>query len=106
MKRVIRDGNVAVLVSRGYGAGWSTWCTSDDIKEKLMFDPVLVQMLEDDMSIEDMTYYVNVAYPDQYVGGLKDLGIHWVPQGERFRIDEYDGAESIVLESEEKWVTA
>ena len=25
MEKIIEDGKVAVLVSKGYGAGWSTW---------------------------------------------------------------------------------
>jgi hypothetical protein len=34
------------------------------------------------------------------------LTVAWVPVGERFQIDEYDGAESIILEAEEVWIVA
>lgn len=30
MKKLIRDGKVAVLVSPGFGAGWSTWNGDDE----------------------------------------------------------------------------
>ena len=44
MEKLIVDGKVAVLVSRGFGAGWSTWMS--DYPE-CVFDPVLAQMLID-----------------------------------------------------------
>ena len=33
IEKVVRDGKVAVLVSPGYGAGWSTWniCLAEEI---------------------------------------------------------------------------
>jgi hypothetical protein len=37
---------VAVLVSAGYGAGWSTWAT-DEYREAYLFHPKLVQMVEE-----------------------------------------------------------
>jgi len=103
--KVVRDGMVAVLVSRGFGAGWSTWCY-DDNKEKLMYDPTLVELVESDVSLEDMAYYVRTAYPDQYVGGLQGLHVEWVPQGTRFRINEYDGAETVEILNLETWEVA
>ena len=47
-----------------------------------------------------------LKYQDEYFGGLEDLEVKWVPVGARFRIDEYDGAETLVLESHETWLTA
>jgi len=29
-----------------------------------------------------------------------------VPEGKEFRIDEYDGSESLVLKDNESWITA
>jgi hypothetical protein len=103
MKRVIENGKVAVLVSPNYGAGWFSW---HDVEE-LLFDPVVVEMVRNDRH-EEIDSYVARAYPDDnvYTGGALDLMIEWVPMGQRFRINEYDGYESIVLESEEYWLTA
>ena len=105
MEKVVRDGKVAVLVSPGFGAGWYTWC-HDDMAEALLFDPEVVAWVENgkvgpvpDMKAKYIMY-------DFYDGGAGDLVVKWVPVGAKFRIDEYDGAESLVLESNEKWVVA
>jgi hypothetical protein len=103
--KTVKDGMVAVLVSRGYGAGWSTWCY-DEKRENMLYDPTLVLMCENKMSLEDMAYYVSVAYPDQYKGGLDGLYVEWVPQGTRFRINEYDGAETVEILNLETWEVA
>jgi hypothetical protein len=109
MEKLIRNGCVAVLVSHGYGAGWYTW----ESDEAMLFDPVLAEMLESGDYIEEGESYLNkietVAkdrYPEAYLGGLDGLAVHWVPEGVRFRIEEYDGAESIRLESGYSWITA
>lgn len=39
-------------------------------------------------------------------GGLRDLTIKWVPEGTQFRVHEYDGSETVILDSEEKWFMA
>jgi hypothetical protein len=101
MQKLIRDDKVAVLVSPGYGAGWYTW---HDIEE-LIFDPSVVEWVER-QELDKIQAYMELRYPDAYCGGLEDLEVNWVPAGERFRIEEYDGAESLVLESEQRWMTA
>lgn len=101
MDRVIEDGQVAVLVSPGFGAGWYSW--HEVIP--LLFDPVVVELVRTDRRTE-IEAYVSTTYPDLYCGGVDDLVIEWVPVGERFRISEYDGSETLVLESEHIWVTA
>ena len=101
--RVVRDGCVAVLYSPGYGAGWYSWHR----KEELLYDPNIVQMVLENRH-DDIEDYVMSKYPDDdfYLGGKEELVVEWVPVGEKFRIDEYDGAESVVLASREDWLTA
>ena len=101
MQKLIRDGQVAVLVSPGYGAGWYTWHGN----EQLLFDPSIAQWLETN-ELDKIKAYLQLRYPDEYTGGLEDLVVEWVPVGARFRIEEYDGAESLVLESTQRWITA
>jgi len=105
MNKVVRDGMVAVLVSPGFGAGWYTWC-HDDMAEALLFDPEVVAWVENgkvgpvpDMNAKYIMY-------DFYDGGASDLIVVWVPEGAKFRIHEYDGSESLVLESQQVWMTA
>jgi hypothetical protein len=103
MEKVVRDGHVAVLISRGYGAGWYSWHGV----EELIFDPVVVDMLENNVnSYEIEKYCMNTYGEDPYYGGLDGLTIEWVPLGSDFIIDEYDGAESLMLKDKFKWITA
>lgn len=87
MSKVIINGQVAVLYSPGYGAGWSTWSDGIDV-----FDPEMVAAVGDH---EKLCEIAARKYPDAYQGGLRDLQIAWVPQGQRFEITEYDGSEGV-----------
>jgi hypothetical protein len=94
MEKVIRDGNVAVLVSHGYGAGWYSWHG----KKELLFHPTLVELVEADKNdeiTEDLCK--QLVGTDEYICviGADGLQIHWIPEGTAFQIDEYDGAESL-----------
>lgn len=103
MDKVIIDGKVAVLISEGYGAGWSTWI--DDSAESV-FDPVVVGAVEKGTSYEEILPYLKEKYENGYFGGYGQLVIKWVPVGKRFKIDEYDGFESLIFEEEFDWITA
>lgn len=105
MERVIRDGKVAVLVSPGFGAGWSTWAP-EDAQEARLFDPGLVELILNDSTQNEINSYVAERFPDQYTGGVEQLRVFWVPEGTKFRIHEYDGSESLVTIDEEQWFTA
>lgn len=106
MDKVVRDGKVAVIVSPGFGAGWSTWASSD-IASRIVFDPDVVAWIEAGKvgPLPD----IGSKYGDEdhfYDGGAEDLTIYWVPIGQKFRIEEYDGHETLRLEEDYKWLTA
>jgi hypothetical protein len=103
--KVVRDGKVAVLVSPGYGAGWYTW---NEAHPELLFLPRVVEMVLNQASHYDIVDYVESIYgeDDVYTGGASDLKVVWVPQGSQFRIEEYDGSESLKLKDSEDWITA
>jgi hypothetical protein len=94
---------VAVLVSAGYGAGWSTW----GMPEEALFDPIIVDFVEANKtnSIE-FEEYMEKEYEGTYIGGADGLYVRWVPEGKEFIIDEYDGAENLVLKSDDYWTIA
>lgn len=93
MEKVIRNGNVAVLVSPGYGAGWYSW---NQNYEELLFAPELVELVESGRASEITKELVNdLLGIDVYTGGAHSLRIEWLPVGTAFKIDEYDGSESI-----------
>ena len=102
-EKVVKDGKVAVLVSGGYGAGWYSWNPSED---RLLFDPDVVKALLEGKSEKEIYDIAEKKYPDAYLGGVDGLQVEWVPVGTAFRIDEYDGSESLILEEDETWLIA
>ena len=104
MNKLVRDGKVAVLYSPDYGAGWSTWAGTD-IREAVMFDPAMVELVEKE-KWEELQVYVKLKYPDMFAGGLRDLQIEWMPEGTQFIINDYDGNESIQKRDSTDWYTA
>ena len=102
--KYIRDGKYAVLVSGGYGAGFSTWC---DIKAH---DPRLISFLYEnglvskanklnviDGQIVDDFIRKEIVSEGQYLSGLWDCHIEWIDLEDDYRIDEYDGFETLVV---------
>ena len=107
MNKVERNGEVAVLVSKGYGAGWSTW-NSDG--EWFLYSPEVVAWVEAGKpgGEKALKAIATKEYPDNppYCGGGMDLVIEWVPKGIAFKIDEYDGNESLVYMGNVDWSVA
>lgn len=103
IEKLIRDGKVAVLVSPGFGAGWSSW--DHTYGDALIFDPMLAAYIDEGKMSEAKTY-VTMRFPEAYDGGVDDLVVHWVPVGTAFRIHEYDGSESIEIKDKMNWVVA
>lgn len=110
----LKDGHIAVLYSSGYGSGWSTWNDSD-LKETLMFEPNVVDLvqsyLDNKISHEQMQRYVQIYVQDKYEGKVFDMGIDgldiaWIPVGTKFRIEEYDGSETVICLEDYRWFTA
>lgn len=98
---MIKDGKVAVLISPGFGAGWSTWNRE---YPEMLFDPGQADLvIKGDR--EQMQAYALVKWPDAYLGGLRDLTVIWVDQGQLIKINEYDGSESIEYRDSTDWIT-
>lgn len=93
IEKYVKEGKVAVLVSYGFGAGWSTWNTND--AEMMLFCPQLVELILSGASKEEIISCADKLFPQAYKGGLDKIEVDWVEQGVRFEIEEYDGSESI-----------
>jgi hypothetical protein len=89
------NGDVAVLISPGFGAGWSTWASEDET-EKFLYDPLVVQKVLDSEEITEK-WLMDIGY-EGYTGGRKQLIVEWLAPGTRFRVEEYDGSESLVTQ--------
>lgn len=100
MEKVIKNGKVAVCISPGYGAGWSTWA-GRELQETLLFHPSIVNMVisgkRGEITKGWMGKNLGDEYTGVYLGGVYDLEIEWVDEGAVFRIHEYDGFESVEL---------
>ena len=78
---------VGVIVSPGYGAGFSTWASNKEI----CFDKEFIELiLKNDE--EGLVRLKEEKYPDDYFE-YRDLKVEFVPKGTIFEISEYDGSE-------------
>jgi hypothetical protein len=103
MMKSIKNGKLCVLYSPGFGAGWYTWHGI----EELLFDSEVVNMVLNNDTKDTIINYCRETYGDDiYLEGADTLTVGYVDTSEKFRIAEYDGSESIVLLSEDKWFEA
>ena len=98
MEKIILDGMVAVAVSGGFGAGWSTWNEIDPMDAR--FNQLFL-----DGKIDEI---VRICDDEAlgYAGGASGVRIEWIPIGTEFIITEYDGAESLETKDSFDWKVA
>jgi len=101
MNKLVKDGKIAVLVSPGFGAGWYTWNYE---YPDMLFDSGLVDLVLKGNK-EQILAYATVKWPNAYLGGIGDLAVEWVDQGQHIKINEYDGSESIEYRDSDDWIT-
>lgn len=109
MNKIEKNGDIAVLYSPGFGAGWSTWNTETrEIQERLLTDAEIVQAVLDEAEPEDIEAIVERLFGEDeiYTGGVHQLQIKWIPKGCQFEVTEYDGSESIHIIGERQYFTA
>jgi hypothetical protein len=97
---------VKILVSPGYGAGWSTW--TSEHRDFALFDPGLIEMAERGASVDEVDAYIASRLgPGEhfFTGGWDDIQVVEV-HGD-FRVTEYDGNEDVVerLGADDGWVS-
>jgi len=110
-KYINKNGDVAVLISPDYGAGWSTW--NSEYAEDMLFDKDIVKIIVDNpirnidnyrLRSEDLDQVEEIAkvkYSGAYLGGLRDaLEIEWLKPGTDFMVHEYDGSETIMTQED------
>jgi hypothetical protein len=95
MEKIVRDGKVAVAVSGGFGAGWSTWNDIDPMDAR--FNQLFL-----DGRVDEVVRICNDEILG-YAGGAGGVRIVWVPVGTEFVITEYDGAESLETKDSFDW---
>lgn len=113
--RTVNDETlVGVLRSLTYGSGWSTW--APEYSRNMIFDYDIISFIvrnsknecTNSLSYEDLRLLnalINQKYPS-FVTMPTYLTVDWVPMGSTFRIEEYDGAESIRYFKQYSWEIA
>lgn len=96
-----------ILISPGYGAGWSTWA-DDSVRNFMLKDPTLIAMAERKATQQEVNDYVESQHPDDniYTGGWKNIRVVELPAGTLFKVNEYDGDESIETRDGTDWIMA
>lgn len=115
VEKFIKDGSIAVAYSPGYGAGWSSWNTNmfpndKEVEETLLFHPKIIRMILDGRQKEITTSWLVKHFGEKfkhvYDGGNYQLRVRWIAEGTKFKIDVYDGNESIVCAGNIDWYEA
>jgi hypothetical protein len=72
----------------------------------MLFDREVVEAIEAGDK-EKARAVASLKYPGAYLGGLDDgLAVEWVPVGTQFKIEEYDGYESVQIAGDIEFHTA
>lgn len=117
MQKYIRNNKVAILVSKDFGAGWSTWN-----KKELAYDKRVVEFYlehkDDEEYMRNMRrrdrktteetekIFKSWGYDNVYFGGFSDIEICWLPVGTKYYISEDDGWETLKTIDSVQWETA
>ena len=99
-------GDIEILISPGYGAGWSTW--NENYSINLAVDKKIIDYFKTHKysSIHDLRSFMqSIGYDERvYYGGWNNIKIMTVPKNCKFRIEEYDGSESLITyANDELW---
>ena len=104
----------AVLISPGYGSGWSTDNYSfpeiaydrEVVAWYFSLSPGYIDEVKirgTDANKYASSLFTSLGYNDIYFGGLQENMIRWIPIGTIWRIREYDGAEYIEYLDLREW---
>ena len=104
IKKVERDGKIAVIYSPEYGTGMDSGHYRGDPKQ-MRFDPEIVELILDGRRQEDDDL-ANERYGCERYRFFEGLDVMWIAKGRRFCIDEYDGSESFSYPDAIGWMTA
>jgi hypothetical protein len=98
MNRLYNErGEVAVILNRDYGLGWST-NAGHIINEEVLFCPTIASLLTEcpDKYLQQVVEYCRNTWPDFYCRP-EGLEVYWVAAGRQFIVREYDGFESLLF---------
>ena len=92
-----KEGEVGIIVSPGFGAGWSTF--NREYQDFLAMDKTLVQMCLSNADEEQVEKYLETKIEGCYTDGWYNCIVVYLPEDTPFYIDEHDGSERLVTEN-------
>jgi hypothetical protein len=111
-----KHGNVAVVISPGYGGGWSTWMDIDPSNAVVAFVVLTGGKATIHGAVKDDPEHSIVVdnglgwmYLEWYERGNmrgEDLRISWLSPGTAYQVSEYDGSESLETRDNMNWHVA
>lgn len=104
---VLERINLKILISPGYGAGWSTWNDAAVGRYVLTYQPI-IEALERGEDITNQVKQLEKEIQERfdyclYTGGASQLVVTEVETP--FVVEEYDGSEYIVTPKSMNWIT-
>jgi len=98
MEKLYNDkGQVAVAVSKGYGAGWSSWSDINPMDKQ--YNELFLK--GDIEAVKELAERNN-----EFSNGAKNVELIWLDPETKFIIDEYDGSESLRILEKINYYTA
>lgn len=98
----------SILISPSFGAGWSTWVREEFVVFYLTYQPIIDRLNEggtmDDQLVAQFKSDAAERFGSaHYFGtqGADGLIVASVPDGAEFRVNEYDGSETLELRSDD-----
>jgi hypothetical protein len=89
-----------IIVSPDYGAGWYSW--NSEYPECLT-DYEIIEMIESNAPAADIKSKATEKWEHGYWSAV-GLEVASIEEGVPFHIHEYDGSESIMLQSDYNWI--
>lgn len=101
-KMIMGKPHVAIVITNGFGMGWSTECRNPVQAQKALFSPETVNWVLAGKPADSRPDF-KLLFSDDGSGqalyfsdcGAKNLEVAWIPVGQQFVVDVYDGDEGI-----------
>jgi hypothetical protein len=84
-----KNNMVGIITAPKYGGGFSTWGCGNEL------DQVLARAIED-RDLKTMKTILSTCSQEEFLEP-GELIVTWVKEGTKYRIDEYDGVEILIL---------
>lgn len=100
-KKIVKNNLVAVILA-DQGSKWFL----DHNIESLLFDPIVVDMIQRTVDSEQILQYISTNYNELSINYLPKLLIEWVPNRTLFKVEFLNDKETLILQGNTRWIEA